>query len=98
MPRPSVGVVSLLSPSAVVVPAPERILLGLTRCVRRHAVARDAAEAPKLLSKSHGAWRSLVSALVWGTRGPEFESRRPDQENPAQGGVFLLRSIAGFRG
>ena len=27
----------------------------------------------------HGAWRSLVSALVWGTRGPEFESRRPDQ-------------------
>jgi hypothetical protein len=25
-----------------------------------------------------GAWRSLVSALVWGTRGPEFESRRPD--------------------
>ncbi|MDX6439827.1 MAG: hypothetical protein QOF45_2410 [Gaiellaceae bacterium] len=26
----------------------------------------------------HGAWRSLVSALVWGTRGPEFESRRPD--------------------
>ena len=26
-----------------------------------------------------GAWRSLVSALVWGTRGPEFESRRPDR-------------------
>ncbi len=26
-----------------------------------------------------GAWRSLVSALVWGTRGPEFKSRRPDQ-------------------
>ena len=25
-----------------------------------------------------GAWRSLVSALVWGTRGPEFKSRRPD--------------------
>ena len=29
------------------------------------------------------AWRSLVSALVWGTRGPEFESRRPDTESPA---------------
>ena len=29
---------------------------------------------------AHGAWRSLVSALVWGTRGPEFESRRPDVE------------------
>src|SRR6266540_5095643 len=26
----------------------------------------------------NGAWRSLVSALVWGTRGPEFKSRRPD--------------------
>ena len=25
-----------------------------------------------------GAWRSLVSALVWGTKGREFESRRPD--------------------
>ena len=31
----------------------------------------------------HGAWRSLVSALVWGTRGPEFESRRPDYEEVA---------------
>jgi transcriptional regulator with XRE-family HTH domain len=31
----------------------------------------------------HGAWRSLVSALVWGTRGPEFKSRRPDQRKPA---------------
>ncbi len=28
----------------------------------------------------HGAWRSLVSALVWGTRGPEFKSRRPDEK------------------
>jgi hypothetical protein len=27
---------------------------------------------------SYGAWRSQVSALVWGTRGPEFKSRRPD--------------------
>ena len=27
---------------------------------------------------TYGAWRSLVSALVWGTRGPEFKSRRPD--------------------
>ena len=25
-----------------------------------------------------GAWRSLVSALVWGTRGRQFESARPD--------------------
>ena len=27
-----------------------------------------------------GAWRSPVSALVWGTRGRGFESRRPDQK------------------
>src|SRR5262245_17535351 len=39
----------------------------------------------------HGAWRSLVSALVWGTRGPEFKSRRPDQKSPAPG-AFLLPS------
>jgi hypothetical protein len=38
--------------------------------------------AMKLLSKPYGAWRSLVSALVWGTRGPEFKSRRPDHEQP----------------
>ena len=29
-----------------------------------------------------GAWRSPVSALVWGTRGREFKSRRPDQKLP----------------
>ena len=29
--------------------------------------------------RSVGAWRSPVSALVWGTRGPEFKSRRSDQ-------------------
>jgi PIN domain len=29
-----------------------------------------------------GAWRSLVSAPVWGTGGPEFESRRPDCFRP----------------
>ncbi len=26
-----------------------------------------------------GLWRSLVSALDWGSRGPGFESRQPDQ-------------------
>jgi hypothetical protein len=25
-----------------------------------------------------GAWRSLVSASVWGTEGPRFKSGRPD--------------------
>src|ERR671923_1695513 len=37
----------------------------------------------------HGAWRSLVSALVWGTRGPEFKSRRPDNKSPAYAGLCL---------
>ena len=36
-----------------------------------------------------GAWRSLVSALVWGTRGPEFKSRRPDRRNAPVRGRFL---------
>ena len=39
--------------------------------------------APLLRLSGRGAWRSLVSALVWGTRGPEFESRRPDCIEPS---------------
>ena len=27
---------------------------------------------------AHGLWRSLVSALDWGSRGPGFKSRQPD--------------------
>ena len=27
---------------------------------------------------AYGLWRSLVSASVWGTEGPGFESRQPD--------------------
>jgi hypothetical protein len=33
-----------------------------------------------------GAWRSLVSALVWGTRGPRFKSGRPDWKSSLAGG------------
>ena len=40
-----------------------------------------------------GAWRSLVSALVWGTRGPEFESRRPDTTKAPQTGAFCLEGM-----
>jgi hypothetical protein len=36
-----------------------------------------------------GPWRSLASALAWGARGREFESRRPDQ-------ITLLQSILFF--
>jgi hypothetical protein len=32
-----------------------------------------------------GTWRSLVSALVWGTRGRRFKSGRPDED--AAGGA-----------
>jgi hypothetical protein len=46
--------------------------------------------APTLLSNPYGAWRSLVSALVWGTRGPEFKSRRPDQREPRNRRGFLF--------
>jgi hypothetical protein len=31
-----------------------------------------------------GLWRSLVSASVWGTEGPGFESRQPDHERAVQ--------------
>src|SRR4051812_48712368 len=41
----------------------------------------------------HGAWRSLVSALVWGTRGPEFKSRRPDRK-PCKRGAFAFERSA----
>ena len=36
-----------------------------------------------------GAWRSLVSALVWGTKGREFESRRPDCDSGPRGSPVL---------
>ena len=32
-----------------------------------------------------GLWRSLVSALVWGTKGPGFKSRQPDQRTAGDG-------------
>ena len=32
-------------------------------------------------SRRNGLWRSLVSALVWGTKGPGFESRQPDYKS-----------------
>jgi hypothetical protein len=31
-----------------------------------------------------GVWRSLVSALVWGTRGPRFKSAHPDSRKPCK--------------
>ena len=34
--------------------------------------------AAGMMARIHGTWRSLVSALVWGTRGRRFKSGRPD--------------------
>jgi hypothetical protein len=41
-------------------------------------------------SNRHGAWRSLVSAPVWGTGGPEFKSRRPDEKKAPHRRGFRL--------
>ena len=42
------------------------------------AAVVDRAEAEPYNECAFGAWRSLASARVWGARGREFESRRPD--------------------
>ena len=36
------------------------------------------AELAGIITRHNGTWRSLVSALVWGTRGRRFKSGRPD--------------------
>jgi hypothetical protein len=37
-----------------------------------------------------GPWRSLVSALDWGSRGRRFESARPDKQRAWSQVVFAL--------
>src|SRR5215208_2489234 len=56
------------------------------------------AQRATLVSMRRGAWRSLVSAPVWGTGGPEFESRRPDLQKAAllRGFVFSGGSVERF--
>lgn len=50
----------------------------------------------------NGLWRSLVSALVWGTKGRRFESCQPDQSrrwNTANGPNPRVRPVrVGTRG
>src|SRR5438270_4552279 len=36
--------------------------------------------------RPHGLWRSLVSALDWGSRGREFKSPQPDSKVAGQKG------------
>ena len=49
---------------------------------------------PPATVRSNGAWRSLVSALVWGTRGPRFKSGRPD-EKPGNAGLSIIGGQGG---
>jgi hypothetical protein len=61
------------------------------RALRRALAASGCApSSPATVRAGRGAWRSLVSALVWGTRGPEFESRRPDRRKPRGCEAFLF--------
>src|SRR5207248_7299035 len=43
----------------------------------------------------NGLWRSLVSALDWGSRGRRFESGQPDQKAPGQTTLPVPRAIPG---
>ena len=56
-------------------------------------------EGAKPLHSCHfpplGATRHPCVESVWGTRGPEFKSRRPDEENPLGEGVFLSLGVGG---
>jgi hypothetical protein len=49
-------------------------------------------DRPQTQSGSHvaplPAPRRRTAGVVWGTRGPEFKSRRPDTENALLEGVF----------
>jgi hypothetical protein len=57
--------------------------LALIKCLYdRHFLNLFAGLAVQVYSASQvGAWRSPVSAPVWGTGGRVFKSRRPDQIN-----------------
>jgi hypothetical protein len=50
---------------------------------------------PPTWVRRNGLWRSLVSALDWGSRGPGFKSRQPDHEGAGEsiGGVTDRRFL-----
>ena len=59
---------------------PQLPALPRRRLGRRPRLSR--AGCPPIRSHTlDGLWRSLVSASVWGTEGPGFESRQPDQRH-----------------
>ena len=74
-----------LSLQASASPAPPRF--GVTgRGLLRTADA-EAGEGGGVRSGLCGLWRSLVSASVWGTEGPGFESRQPDHQHRRSAGT-----------
>ena len=46
-----------------------------------------------LVSGRDGLWRSLVSALDWGSRGPGFKSRQPDAKDQVRGLKLPLLAV-----
>lgn len=54
--------------------------LALAAVHRGESGGRRGQEWARSTLRQRGVWRSLVSALVWGTRGPEFKSRHPDSK------------------
>jgi hypothetical protein len=53
----------------------------VTASAYNYAVTFRETDMPALVRRldvPDGLWRSLVSALDWGSRGPGFKSRQPD--------------------
>ena len=42
-----------------------------------------------------GSSPHLSAVGVWGTRGPEFKSRRPDEKRPCSEGLFSVQVLVG---
>src|SRR6266480_3542126 len=59
---------------------------------RHYSAPPLGATGPCAMVGQHGAWRSLVSAPVWGTGGPEFKSRRPDQRKSLETAAFSVHA------
>ena len=65
---------------------------------RSEALRRRPSTLPSAASAVYGLWRSLVSALVWGTKGPGFKSRQPDEVRQRSRAVALVAADLVFDG
>ena len=57
---------------------PEAVFLTVTPPKSARRSRRNPLVVPGSILAIHGLWRSLVSALDWGSRGREFKSPQPD--------------------